>query len=120
MRNLKLTLDPQPNRSASYTYNFIYGVPAEVYSFSHSIRISSFHTYTYRQKILVKFYKSASNKSFWKMFGKNFFTNKLKSSTLMSLSGKLANFTLATLISLHYNIYEDRVKLATFKIGYLN
>ena len=54
------------------------------------------------------------------MFGKNFFTNKLKSSTLMSLSGKLANFTLATLISLHYNIYEDRVKLATFKIGYLN
>ena len=40
--------------------------------------------------------------------------------TLLSISGKLANFTLATLVSLHYNIYKDRVKLATFKISYLN
>ena len=38
----------------------------------------------------------------------------------MSLSGQLANFTLATLVFLHYNIYKDRVKLTTFKISYLN
>ena len=38
----------------------------------------------------------------------------------MSLSGKLANLTLVTLVSLHYNIYKKRVKLATFKISYLN
>ena len=38
----------------------------------------------------------------------------------MGLSGKLATFTLATLAFLHYNIYENKVKLATFKISYLN
>ena len=32
----------------------------------------------------------------------------------------LANFTLATLFSLHYNIYKDKVKIATSKISYLN
>ena len=43
-----------------------------------------------------------------------------KSFTLLSLSGNLANFILATLVSLHYNIYKDRVKLATFKTSYVN
>ena len=43
-----------------------------------------------------------------------------ESFTLFSLSGKLANFTSATLISLHHNIYKDTVKLATFKVSYLN
>ena len=37
----------------------------------------------------------------------------------MSLSGKLAIFVLASLVSLHYNAYENGVKLATFKISYL-
>ena len=41
----------------------------------------------------------------------------LASVTLSSLSVKLAYFTLATLVSLHYNIYKDRLKLTTFKIG---
>ena len=34
----------------------------------------------------------------------------------MSLLGKLAIFILAILVSFHYNIHKDRVKLATFKI----
>ena len=38
----------------------------------------------------------------------------------LSLSGKLANFILATLVFLHYSMYKNRVKLATFKISYLN
>ena len=38
----------------------------------------------------------------------------------MSLLGKLAIINLATLVSLHYNIYKNRVKLATLKISYLN
>ena len=38
----------------------------------------------------------------------------------MSSSGKLANFTLATLASLHYILYKNEVKLATFKISYLS
>ena len=42
----------------------------------------------------------------------------MKSFTLLSLSCKLANFTLASWGSLHYNIYKERVKLATFKISY--
>ena len=44
----------------------------------------------------------------------------VKHFTLLSLSGKLANFTIASLVSLHYNIYKDRVKLVTFKISYFN
>ena len=36
------------------------------------------------------------------------------------LLGKLATFILATLVSFHFNIYKNRVKLATFKISYLN
>ena len=43
-----------------------------------------------------------------------------KSFTLLSLSGKLANFILATLVFLRYSLYKNRVKLATFKISYLN
>ena len=39
-----------------------------------------------------------------------------KSFTLLSLSGKLANFISAILVSLHYNIYKNGVKLATLKI----
>ena len=38
----------------------------------------------------------------------------------LSLSTKLANFTVASLVSLHYNIYKDRVKLADFKISPLD
>ena len=37
--------------------------------------------------------------------------------TLLRLSGKLAIFILATLVSLHDNIYRNTVKLATFKIS---
>ena len=33
---------------------------------------------------------------------------------------ELANFTLVTLASLHYNIYKNKIKLTTFKISYLN
>ena len=36
-----------------------------------------------------------------------------------SLSGKLAIFILATRVSLHKNLYENRVKLSPFKISYL-
>ena len=49
-----------------------------------------------------------------------FTVDTVKSFTLLSLSGKLAIFTLASLVSLHYNIYKERVKLATFEISYLN
>ena len=42
----------------------------------------------------------------------------VKCFTLLRLSSKLASFMLATFISLHYNIYKNRVKLATFKIRY--
>ena len=38
----------------------------------------------------------------------------------MSLSGKSANLTFATLVPFLYNIYRVRVKLATFKISHLN
>ena len=39
----------------------------------------------------------------------------------MSLSGKLANFTLATLAFLHFNIHVYKNKtLTTLKISYLN
>ena len=38
-----------------------------------------------------------------------------KSFTLLSLSGKLAYFTLASMVSLHYSIYEEEVNLATLK-----
>ena len=46
----------------------------------------------------------------------------IKFHTTLGLSGKLAIFILATLISLHYNIlYKNRVKLATLNhISYLN
>ena len=40
-----------------------------------------------------------------------------KSFTLLGLSGKLSTFTLATLMSLHYNIYKNKLKLATFKLA---
>ena len=43
----------------------------------------------------------------------------VKSFTLPSVTRKLAIFVLATLISLQYNIYKNRVKFATFKISYL-
>ena len=36
------------------------------------------------------------------------------------LSGKLAILIFAAIISLHYNIYKNWVKLATFKISYIN
>ena len=39
---------------------------------------------------------------------------------LSILSGKLAIIILAALVSLHYSIYKDGVKLAIFKISYLN
>ena len=35
----------------------------------------------------------------------------------MSLSSKLANFILASLVFLHYNIYENRVRLGSFKLA---
>ena len=38
----------------------------------------------------------------------------------MGLSGKFARFILATSVSLHYNIYKNGMKLANFKISYLN
>ena len=38
----------------------------------------------------------------------------------VSKQGKLAIFVLAFLISLHYNINKNRVKLATFKTRNLN
>ena len=44
----------------------------------------------------------------------------VKSFTLLSLSGHLAIFILATMVSFHHGIYKIRVKLATFKIGYRN
>ena len=34
----------------------------------------------------------------------------------MSLSGKYANFTLASLVSLHYKMCKDGVKSGTFKL----
>ena len=37
--------------------------------------------------------------------------------TFEFFAGKLANFTLATVVSLNYNICKDRVKLAAFKIS---
>ena len=40
----------------------------------------------------------------------------IKSFKLLSLSGKLANLILATLVSLHYNIYINGVKLATSQL----
>ena len=45
--------------------------------------------------------------------------NSVKSFTLLSLSGNLANYTLAFLVSLHYIIYlyKDRVQLATCKLA---
>ena len=33
-------------------------------------------------------------------------------------TGELANFILATYVSLHYSIYENLMKLASFKISY--
>ena len=39
---------------------------------------------------------------------------------LLSLSGKSAIFILATLVPLNYNIYKNGVKLANFKMSYLN
>ena len=33
-------------------------------------------------------------------------------------TGELANFILATWVSLHYSIYENLMKLAIFKISY--
>ena len=38
----------------------------------------------------------------------------------VSKQGKLAIFVLAFLISLHFNMNKNRVKLATFKISNLN
>ena len=38
---------------------------------------------------------------------------------LILASKKFHNFILATLVSLHYNICKNRVKLATYKISYL-
>ena len=43
-----------------------------------------------------------------------------KSFTLLSVSGKLAIFILAALVSLHYNRYKNIVKLAIFIISYLH
>ena len=43
----------------------------------------------------------------------------VKSFTLLSLLGKMAIFILAPSVSLHYNVYENRVKLATVKVSYL-
>ena len=48
------------------------------------------------------------------------FASLVKSFTLLSFSGKLAIFILATFVSHHYNIYEIRVKLATFRISHLS
>ena len=36
------------------------------------------------------------------------------------LSGKLAILIFAAIISLHYNTYKNRVRLAHFKISYIN
>ena len=39
---------------------------------------------------------------------------------ILSLRCKLANFTLASLVSLHYNLNKYKVELATLKISWLN
>ena len=48
------------------------------------------------------------------------FSKYIKCFTLLSLSGKLAVFILATLVSLHCNIHKNIENLAPFKISYLN
>ena len=70
-------------------------------------------------KLMIRHHLVLSKRSYYYMKIYTLHTLILARKKFHPLSGKLANFILATLIALHNNIYKNRVKLPAFKISYL-